>query len=826
MAYHLHYTIEFDSWITEDIRIELFKKDEEAEEVTNLKCVNFKHTYPKGEGNKMDGIIASEISFTIRIRITDSLEFYDLLVTYFDEWKVIAYSDEQVIFVGFLTPGEGGADFQNKPLDLSLNAVDGLGLLKGVELTSINGDDFESINLIKDYFAAIFSKTGCDIPIRMFSSWIEESGTGRLTNPTKDTFNQYGLHKRTFLNDKVDFFDCYECLRRLCADTLSAYQWNGMWVVRNIGEMQANAGPMLWYTDYDSSGNITGSGQLAEQPCAVGHDLIISPRDRSQYIGSDLPIKSAKHIFNYVPPPELVNNQDLSRLGAIIAPLGGVSHRAYQLVGWTHHQGELSSIAAYAGSKNAYIRIEIDAFGNEVFRYYRIEGDSALSNTLQNYIRNDNNDFWVSVNDRMDVSLTYRADSVSVTNQNLMIVALLRDGQPGTSASDWYTLDENGAWVNNDTTVCVDQSGTIPGRWVTRDIECDPFPEDGNVYFCLGTGAGSVIFDYKAINITYKPYFSDPLRTFAITNFAGLGVNIVPFVVTNPHDTAPKGDYWFTEQDVNILDKKEQEAYLSDANRKSIKGALFRGVTSVLTTTTWHRDNVSEERHFKELVNISRYNHAYRRMWKTRGLFTGLKWQPANDTTIFEPLSFHRHFFFPDKSALGGKYFMLVPPLTINHDSGTFDGTFVECLDVGLVEGVSGVTPEAVANQLADLINATTALEWDSEGNAPPGGTAWFPPTATAVGATLIITLNSADTPIGSANHGGVGNSPSLTMSTNLVIGAKRITSFVVGSDVQPGNTFTISIYDHEVIFTSTSVTAYQDGNQLGDRHQYQISFK
>lgn len=830
MAFHLHHTLSFQNRITENIRIELYKKDVMPLQVSSLRAVNFRQSYPKGEGDKFDAIIACEISFEIWLRTSDTVEFYDFLVTYTDEWQVIAYSDEQIVFVGYLTPGEGTAEFQNKPYSITLNAVDGLGLLKGVPLTDLNGDNFESISLIKDYITAILAKTGCDIPIRIYSSWIEESMTGRLIDPTKDTFNQTGLHKRTFLDEKVEFYDCYESLRRILDEGFCVYQWQGRWVILNIGEMQTNPGPRIWYTDYDSVGVVTDSGQADENPCPVGQDYIIHPRDRSQNIGSLLSIKSAKHRFNYVPPPELINNQDLSRLGPFIGPISGVNHSAYDIVGWTAYENDPHNETPYSGpATDAHIRVDIDAFNNEVFRYYRLEADTSATGSIGRYIRNDNNDFWVVTNDRLDVSVTYRTDAISLVAQHIVKIALLEEGQSGSSASHWWTLGENGEWINNDTTSLIDHDiGAGINKWITVDIEADPFPVDGNLYILLGTGsvAAPALWDFKAVNITYKPFFSDPIRTFLIRNFANTGANFIPQVITNPNDTAPKGDYWLTEQNVNILDKVDEEVFLSDTNRRSIKGALFRGTTSVLTTTTWHRDNVTEERHFKELVNMARFNHAYRRMWKSRGMFSGLKWQPNNDTTIFEPLSFHRHFYFPQKTALSGKYFMLVPPLIINHDSGTFDGTFVECLDSSLVEGSTGVTSEQVAIQLMNLINATSEAEWDSDGGAPAPGTDGFPPIASVVGNQLDIVLDTGNTPVASVNAGGAGNSPSITTIFHVVIFGKRWIKFEIGSDIQPGNVFTISIYGHEVSFTSTSVTSYQDGNQLGNRHEYSISFK
>lgn len=54
----------------------------------------------------------------------------------------------------------------------------------------------------------------------------------------------------------------------------------------------------------------------------------------------------------------------------------------------------------------------------------------------------------------------------------------------------------------------------------------------------------------------------------------------------------------------------------------------------------------------------------------------------------------------------------------------------------------SGETPSSMAVRMAAAINATTNVQWNSAGSAPSSGTNGFPPTATASGSQVSVTLN------------------------------------------------------------------------------------
>src|SRR3954469_18747391 len=308
MAYHLHHTVSFYNCLNEQLRIELYKKDVVPDAVTELLGNSFSVNYPTGDGDKFDTIISGEAKLTFSLYPNDIQDFDDFIVTFADEWKLIAYDDSQEIFVGFITPGEGRAEFQDKPYDISLTAVDGIGLLKGVALTKDDGTVFKNVNLIITYILAILNKTGLGLNLRLFSNVVEESMQDRTQNNQADTFNQTGLHARTFLKNATEFYDCYSCLERILSEYFCIYQWNGKWVIVHIEELQENVGAKIWHTEYNSGGAVVSAAQNLYNPSAVGRDRLIHPVEISQFISSNFAIKSARYTFNYSPWPEIPSN--------------------------------------------------------------------------------------------------------------------------------------------------------------------------------------------------------------------------------------------------------------------------------------------------------------------------------------------------------------------------------------------------------------------------------------------------------------------------------------------------------------------------------------
>jgi hypothetical protein len=672
MSYHLHHTIQFYNCLNEIIRIELYKKDVEPASVTELRAISFTVQYPTGSGGLFDTpIVSCEAKLVLYLETTDDQEFDDFIVTFPDEWKIIAYNDDQLIFVGFLTPGEGRAGLQDKPYEVTLSAVDGLGLLKGVPLTKTDNTNFTGVNLIIDYILAILNKTGLGLNLRLFSNIVEESMQDRTQNTQADTFNQTGLHARTFLKSPTTFYDCYTCLERMLSEYFTVYQHHGKWVILRIGELQTNPGNKIWYTEYNSAGTIVGAAQYLENAAGVGRDRLLHPVEISQFISSNFAIKSSRYTYNYGVWPELPTNNKFERgtefeSGSIDADH---TYKKFTIDGWTFgkfianptQQTQLPALDS-AAPDVAYRYATYNIFNVEENREILLENGSASQHRLL-----VSSEMPASVGDRFVVSYDFKYSVSGTGNLNHITIFVKPD-----DGGQLWTLENNG-----DTVFFWQIAGGwnyISHNYVTGEnwnqytsfsINVPPLPVKGRFFIgLLNFDSTNTISYYKNISIEYLPYINGSLQQV-------------------------KADFAQTSQDDNFKDTIDEEVFISDSPKKVFQGALYRENLTDLTTPTWHRYGVNEGKHFKELGELARFNNNYRRMFKIEGQYDGLKFTPSDNQTFIEPLSFHRHFVFPDSSKLNGRYFVLVPPLTLNYSEGRADMNFVEVLQEGSQDGNS-----------------------------------------------------------------------------------------------------------------------------------------
>lgn len=680
MAYHLHHTINFFNPLNEQLHIELYKKDVVPDNVSELLGNSFIVDYPTGDGDKFDIINTCEAKLNLTLYDSNAQTFEDFIVTFPDEWKMVAYDDGQVIFVGFLTPGEGNAEFQDKPYDIALSAVDGLGLLKGLPLTKDNGDKFEGVNLIIDYIIAILNKTGLDLNLQLFSNIGEASMQDRTQNTQADTYNQTGLHARSFLKTANEFYDCYTVLERILSEYFSIYQHNGKWVILRIGELQTNAGPKIWFTEYNSSGAIVNADQYLYDPGAVGRDKLIHPVEVNQNISSNFAIKSSKYTFNYNIWPEIPTNNKFERgtLFNSYIDTDGNTVKEYTIDGWEKgiiDYFDLPHPAMVATTKNFWRQSTFNPFGVEIDR-------QIVSDTDNN---DGNHAFWL----RSEGVPVYKGDRVSIgLSKKFASDFSSSSSSVFTIAATVYIVSGSDAWRLNNSVNGLDSNKAIwrqsvnlgdslrivfaanqhTNEFGTLSVTSEPMPVDGTLYIAFdsdGPSSNTGDFQYvKDFNFEYLPFIAGGYLPIS-------------------------GDFAMTSQNANFKDTIDEDVYISDSPKKVIQGALYRKNLTDLTTPTWHRYSVNEQRHFKELGELVRYNNNYRRMWKIEGQFDGLKFTPANNATVIEPLSFHRHFVFPDSNLLNGRYFILVPPLTLNYSEGRADMNFVEVLQDSSQDGNS-----------------------------------------------------------------------------------------------------------------------------------------
>lgn len=690
MAYSLHHIIGFYNCLNENIQIELYKKDVVPDEVTVLLANSFAVQYPTGSGGLFDvPIIASEAKLNITLYADDDLTFDDFIVTFPDEWKMVVYDDDLVIFVGFLTPGEGRSEFQDKPYDIALSAVDGLGLLKGIPLTKDDGSKFTDVNLIIDYALAILNKTGLELNLRLFSNIVEESMEDRTQNEQADTFNQTGIHARTFLKSPTDFYDCYACLERLLGQYYCIYQWNGKWVILHVSELQENPGAKIWYTEYDSTGAIVAVHQNLENAGAVGRDKLIHPVEVSQFIGSNFAVKSSKYTYNYNVWPEIPTNNKFERGTFITGGSGNVyeqdqngddtatqigTFQDYFIDDWlfgTFFPGPaaIANLPALGAGIDfpGWRRLSSNQFGIEINREVVIEKTTTQTQVLQCSA------IPVYAGDKLNITFDFKLSFNF--NDQLNIAAVQVYIIPNSGGFPYWWRDGAGItnqWRRNGASpeaifVNYFDSSDKTKVYKSVSLESQSIPSDGVAYIQL--------LNVMDDGLPNKTYF----RNFSFTYIPFIGGGYIQV----------KGDYAKTSQNANFKDVIDEEVFISDSPKKVFQGALYRENLIDLTTPTWHRYGVDEQRHFKELGELGRFNNNYRRMWKIDGQFDGLKFNPASESPLLEPLSFHRHFIFPDNSLLSGRYFVLVPPLTLNYSEGRADMNFIEVLQEGSQDGNS-----------------------------------------------------------------------------------------------------------------------------------------
>lgn len=818
MAYNLAYQGEFTNRRTNNIRLEIYQKDfvPPVTTLSNKEIIAVSVGYPNGNESKYNTIIGAEANITLRVRSASTITPETFLTDLYDEWKVLIYCDTMLVFAGFIEPSEGNYLMKDAPVQIDVKCTDGLGLLKNVTLTDTAGDSFlNTTPYLIDVVAGCLAKTNLELPIRIYCSIFESSMQDREDDITKDMFNQARTDYRTFLQNANTFVDCYKALEMLLTGGFSIYQWFGRWTISYRPEMQASIGPTLYYSDYDNAGVVTAGNQDLGIYYVIGYDQIQHPINLDQIISYQVPAKSVKNTFNYTVWDEIPKNNKFERgaefeSGSVSSPPG--TYKKSTIDDWLYGITNPSVGSTQppngmlATTDLSYRMSTYDQFNIETIREVVLErtGDPQAGHR---FLRSDG--IPVNAGDKIRITTDYKTSAAGTgTRQYMMVMLEVASGTP-------YRLDQVGGapvdgigilfWAQTTAMrfLAKDyQTGEDASQYSSFTLDPPQLPADGTLYilFMMFDPPVGRVVSYKNFSFEYFP------------SVAGSYAQV-------------KGDYWLTSQDRNVKDAIDEEVFISDSTKKVLKGSLLRADGTTLTTPTWYRQGQAETKHFKELLNLGKYRHYYRRFRKIQGTFRGVKSTPVNFLGDFYPIGFHKHYAFINND--GEKMYVFSPPTTIDYVAGTFNTTAIEALDSGnTVEG--GVTADQVVNQLIFRINNTTEAEWNSASGAPPSGTPYFPPVAAVYPNTprsFSIFLDDGNTATAAVVDGGAGNSPSITEIYNADLGNLRWQIFQVAEDVEVGNLFTVTIYGHDVSFTANTPAIFVDENQNGDTHQFGYIF-
>lgn len=662
MAYFLTYQGEFINSRSNTMRIEIYRKDiDPGTPVTfdNKEMTGVKVSYPNSEESKYSTIISAQADISLRVRILSTITPETFLTDLYDEWKVIIYCDTTIVFAGFIEPSEGGYLMKDSPLDIEIKCTDGLGLLKNIQLTNYLGTSLTgTVQTLLDYLAGALAKTNLDLNIKIFCSIYESSFSDRSVSTLFDMFNQAKTDYRTFMKSPTEFVDCYEALNIMLTGGFSLFQSGGKWIVSYRPEMQGTIGPTNYFSEYRYDTSTVTSGQDLSTQINIGSAQQQHPINLDQIISYQVPMVSVKDTFPYNVWDEIPKNNKFDR-GALNLPLSGVGYSAFDIDDWLHGvnvaTGTLPAVGAATG--NAYRKSSFNIFGIETSREILIV---TPANSDQDWLQSEG--IPVQQGDKISIALDHKTDYSSTGNHIAFYVYI----QTTSGSPAKYALQEDGTWSSTfGGVIHFYTGGEDTNTYLSYNIDSDFLPQDGTLYIAFHNAQTTAsIYYYKNFSFTYSPYIAGSLLQV-------------------------KGDYWITTQAQNIKDKIEEEMRLSDSLKKIFKGALLRVDGTTLTTPTWYRFGITEERHYKELLNLGKYRHYYRRYRKITGTFRGVKCYSENDFLTFYPLCFHKHFKFINNSAT--KLYVLAPPVSIDYKEGKFTGTFIECFDTA---GALGTVPE------------------------------------------------------------------------------------------------------------------------------------
>ena len=699
MAYTPTYKVHFTNEQNQEVLATIYKKDGPVvSPVPEYMCGSLELS-DKSEGQTKyeSTIISRELIMSIWSEDGDEITWETFITAEHDEWKIIVLIDAQPYFEGFITPDEGNAPFQDKPYAVVIKATNGLSLLKGTNLVDILGNDFSSDHTLIKYIAGALKQTGLELPIRVRCAYFNKQMLDKADGLSNDMFAQAKLNYRTFQQNPTTLVSCHDALMIILGKFCRLEYWNGYWQIKCIAELQYI--PVAdYYVDYGWDGDVPVGAIETENHAQIGKAVDIYPINEDQLINSRFAIKSAKTSFNYEIWPELPTNnkfergtvfetgdqedfQDFDGDGDFSEIIG--TYKKSTIDSWT--QGRINILdfpnPTITAITEQYYRLSIyNEFGIEIERSIACETPPAVTDT-QVWLRCLS--MPVNFGDRVNVSMQKRYDDnfvgtlsaafagalYIVSNDNSKVVTLASSDSTWVDGTD-PIFGMFGRLIINYTT------GQDSSKWNSLDVKSQIIPFDGNMYLVLAA-------EPDAGTVGARQYWKD------------VNLEYIPFVAGGYVQV--KGDYWTRSQNKVFPDVADDEVKISDSLKKLFKGALLVG--SDLAEPSWYRYGVTippfsfpEVRQFKELLNVARFNHSYRRMYALEGTFNGLNFSPENNQLVKYPIGFHKRYRLLDISP--NRDFVLVPPLKMDLIKGWSTLTLVEVIntdngDDGTQEGDS-----------------------------------------------------------------------------------------------------------------------------------------
>lgn len=686
MAYFTKYQADFTNVLNETYQILFdFLADVPYASITPVTIVSdgLVLRCTAGDENRLYPILGTECLIKIMVDESEVITIADLIATHDLDIRITVNRIEQstgaiaIVFQGYVVVEDNNQPLQDRPYILSIRALDGLGLLKGLDLVDTNNLKFVGNYSIIQWVAQIIYKTGQTLPIRVYFNFLNNAFTGfarswEVTYLNSVTFSEGDAFNINSTDPTVDVNaltadDCYTALEKIIrCFRCRMFMENGCWHIVNLWEHMNPDG--YTYDEYLMGDPVSGiipvtrnaTGSNLTYNTTIGKDEIIFPVDIDQNLYLRLAVKWVKLTYKYDQSQNKVCNQnytegdpDPTNNGTITDPsnpLLTVNYLAYLLYCWTHVNYSYTSaigdpsINQTPPTKLAYIRSVLDQLGYEQLRYVVIQTTNVSS--VPTAIISSG--FLVDIGDKISFSVDFQLrNSYSVGSPQVIIpVRIVLFGDDGVkyfliaTPNDLPVLNYwSTSAVNNGIQFLMPASADW-AAWNTISFTIENTLLDGITKIPSGTMV-VYLFDYAKDSSTNQE-----------THFKNLALNINVYL--NGSYTQVAGDYNYSASDENIKQTLAEDVQISDSPKRYFKGALIQS-TGDLMTPSWARRGHPNELNidgnpfrFTGAMERIMWNLLGRMVYKIEGNFKGLVYVDNADFTVNNPAGFLNKYFFID----------------------------------------------------------------------------------------------------------------------------------------------------------------------------------
>lgn len=677
-----------------------------AEGALTLRCTT-------GDESKTEPVLGTECLIGMWVKNETPISLEDLVAGEDNEIRITVYRDEDYsksIFQGFIVVEDNSEPFLDRPYAINIRALDGLGLLKGVDLVNTDNLKFAGNLSILSWIAQILYKTDQVLNLRVYfnlyeASFNEAVGALEQVYLNSITFSQGDSFNINSGDPSVDINattadDCYTALEKIvrCLKC-RLFQENGVWNLVNLYEYSNPDGfSFREYTLGTPVGGIipitsVGVGVNQNYSIAVGSKEIIHPINSDQLFYLKIATKWVKLTYTYDQSQNKICNQDFSEsdrnatydevisssvIDPSIQPVVNLTTQGYDLYCWEHFNGVIEAsvqdnpLPKQAPTRRAFIRTVLDQLQYEKERFVVLENATAPTYLWAST-------FYIDTSDALQLSVTARWRNLNPGAAGYGNVLILLTGDDGTF---WAVNGAEGpgiadpvsnkaVWLQTDNQFRTAASGFhgTPGYgyvgaagskstdWATFSPgEAYPLitPVSGTVQVLLSCFHSATPNEqwYKALQITITPYLNGAYK-------------------------ALKGDYNFSSSNLNIKQTESDDVEISDSPKRYFKGALLKANGS-LCSPDWHRAGKTEHFRFTQFMDYLIYNNVYRKLRKIEGSFRGLVYLPVDNIYELRMNGFLGSYTFEDSPDPTKRY--MLTSFEKDYTNAQWRAVFIETL--------------------------------------------------------------------------------------------------------------------------------------------------